>query len=237
MKIKISSLFLVTMILLFGGCCWFAQYRYQGKNSLKIEINFTHTPQFLNEVTVNKLLTQKLDDKSSLRKDSLDLNMLENHVNSTPEVKNAEIFVRPEGTLSLQITERRPLFKVVSEPPFFSDARGALFAYKTSDSLTYPEFHTATPTLNIEPTAVLISTLKKDPFLARELKSITLEENQYQLRLKSYDFQVVFGAPTRIQEKIKKLKVFCAFQNVQDSLGTYQKINLSFKKQVVASTF
>jgi hypothetical protein len=48
---------------------------------------------------------------------------------------------------------------------------------------------------------------------------------------------VVFGAPTRIQEKIKKLKVFCAFQNVQDSLGKYQKINLSFKKQVVASTF
>jgi hypothetical protein len=89
----------------------------------------------------------------------------------------------------------------------------------------------------MEPTAALISTLKKDSFLSRELESISLENSQYELRLRSYDFQVVFGAPTRIQEKIKKLKVFCAFQNVQDSLGKYQKINLSFKKQVVASTF
>lgn len=237
MKIKKSSLFLVTTILFFGGCCWFAQYRYQQKKPLKIEVNFSHTPQFLNEAVVNKLLTQKLGDESSLRKDSLDLNMLENHVNSTPEVENAEIFVRPEGTLSLLITERQPLFKVVSDPPFFSDASGVLFAFKTLDSISYPAFHSPTPTLSMEPAAALISTLKKDSFLSRELESISLENNQYELRLKSYDFQVVFGAPTRIQEKIKKLKVFCAFQNVQDSLGTYQKINLSFKKQVVASTF
>lgn len=237
MKIKKSSLFLATTILFFGGCCWFAQYRYQQKKPLKIEVNFSNTPQFLNEAVVNKLLTQKLGDESSLREDSLDLNMLENHLNSTPEVENAEIFVWPEGTLSLLITERQPLFKVVSDPPFFSDASGVLFAFKTLDSISYPEFHPPTPRLSIEPTAALISTLKRDSFLSRELESISLENNQYELCLKSYDFQVVFGAPSRIQEKIKKLKVFCAFQNVQDSSGTYQKINLSFKKQVVASTF
>jgi hypothetical protein len=158
-------------------------------------------------------------------------------VNSTPEVENVEIFIRPEGTLSLQISERQPLFKVVSDPPFFSDAKGALFAFKTLDSVHYPEFQTTSPTLFVRPTAALISTLKTDPFLKRELNSVSVKNNQYQLRLKSYDFVVVFGTPTRIQEKIKKLKVFCAFQNVQDSLGKYQKINLSFKKQVVASTF
>jgi len=69
------------------------------------------------------------------------------------------------------------------------------------------------------------------------LKSIRLEKNQYHLHLKSYDFQVVFGTPDRAQEKINKLKMFCAFQNVQDSLKTFQKINLSYKRQVVASTF
>jgi cell division protein FtsQ len=170
-------------------------------------------------------------------KDSLDLNMLEIQLNSTPEVKNAEIFVQPEGVLSLQITERQPLFKVVSDPPFFSDASGALFAFQTLDSIHYPEFYASTPTLSMESTAALISSLKTDPFLARELKSIRLEKNQYHLHLKSYDFQVVFGTPDRAQEKINKLKMFCAFQNVQDSLKTFQKINLSYKRQVVASTF
>ena len=237
MKLKKSKLFLLVMSLFFGGAYWFAQYRYQNKNRLKIEVNFTHPPKFLDETSVNKLLTQKLHTKSSLQKDSLDLNMLENHVNSTPEVENVEIFIRPEGTLSLQISERQPLFKVVSDPPFFSDAKGALFAFKTLDSVHYPEFQTTSTTLFVRPTAALISTLKTDPFLKRELNSVSVKNNQYQLRLKSYDFVVVFGTPTRIQEKIKKLKVFCAFQNVQDSLARYQKINLSYKKQVVASTF
>ncbi len=237
MKIKKSILFLITMILLLGGCCWFAQYRYQNKNTLKIEVSFTHAPQLLNTLAVNKLLTQKLGSKSSLMKDSLDLNMLEIQLNSTPEVKNAEIFVQPEGVLSLQITERQPLFKVVSDPPFFSDASGVLFAFQTLDSIHYPEFYASTPTLSMESTAALISSLKTDPFLARELKSIRLEKNQYHLHLKSYDFQVVFGTPDRAQEKINKLKMFCAFQNVQDSLKTFQKINLSYKRQVVASTF
>jgi len=237
MKIKKSILFLITMILLLGGCCWFAQYRYQNKNTLKIEVSFTHAPQLLNTLAVNKLLTQKLGSKSSLMKDSLDLNMLEIQLNSTPEVKNAEIFVQPEGVLSLQITERQPLFKVVSDPPFFSDASGVLFAFQTLDSIHYPEFYASTPTISMESTAALISSLKTDPFLARELKSIRLEKNQYHLYLKSYDFQVVFGTPDRVQEKINKLKMFCAFQNVQDSLKTFQKINLSYKRQVVASTF
>ncbi|MDC0386515.1 hypothetical protein OAM87_03540, partial [Flavobacteriaceae bacterium] len=177
MKINKSILFLITMILLLGGCCWFAQYRYQNKNTLKIEVSFTHAPQLLNTLAVNKLLTQKLGSKSSLMKDSLDLNMLEIQLNSTPEVKNAEIFVQPEGVLSLQITERQPLFKVVSDPPFFSDASGALFAFQTLDSIHYPEFYASTPTLSMESTAALISSLKTDPFLARELKSIRLEKN------------------------------------------------------------
>ena len=185
MKLKKSKLFLLVMSLFFGGAYWFAQYRYQNKNGLKIEVNFTHPPKFLDETSVNKLLTQKLHTKSSLQKDSLDLNMLENHVNSTPEVENVEIFIRPEGTLSLQISERQPLFKVVSDPPFFSDAKGALFAFKTLDSVHYPEFQTTSPTLFVRPTAALISTLKTDPFLKRELNSVSVKNNQYQLRLRN----------------------------------------------------
>ena len=178
MKLKKSKLFLLVMSLFFGGAYWFAQYRYQNKNGLKIEVNFTHPPKFLDETSVNKLLTQKLHTKSSLQKDSLDLNMLENHVNSTPEVENVEIFIRPEGTLSLQISERQPLFKVVSDPPFFSDAKGALFAFKTLDSVHYPEFQTTSPTLFFRPTAALFSTLTTDTFLKRKLNSVSVKNNQ-----------------------------------------------------------
>ena len=82
----------------------------------------------------------------------------------------------------------------------------------------------------------MIDKLYEDSFLSREIESIYAMENQYILDLKSYNFQVILGKPNQIIEKIKKLKVFCAFQNVQDSSKKYKKINLSYNNQVVAST-
>jgi len=44
------------------------------------------------------------------------------------------------------------------------------------------------------------------------------------------------GNENALNEKIEKLKVFCAFQNIQDSLINYKKINLTYTNQVVATT-
>ena len=75
-------------------------------------MSYSNPPRFLNDSIVNKLLTQNLLSKYSLQKDSLDLNILENKMNKIPEFKNVEIFIFPEGELTFQITERKPLFKL-----------------------------------------------------------------------------------------------------------------------------
>jgi hypothetical protein len=54
--------------------------------------------------------------------------------------------------------------------------------------------------------------------------------------LRSFPFQVVLGDSTQLKNKLEKLKIFCAFQTSQDSLIGYDKINLSYKNQVVATT-
>ena len=236
MKKYHSLFFLLFSSTALLGCFWFSQYRNNQKISLEVKVDFTATPLFLNDSVVNKLLTQYLNNKSGLLKDSLDLNMLENQINNTPEVENVEIFIQPQGELSLLITERKPLFKVATQPLHFSDAHGVLFSYKEIDSTPYPVFNASSSTLSLKTTASLIQNLKEDPFMDRELISVSLKENQYELKLKSFDFQVIFGTPTSIENKIQKLKIFCTFQKVQDSLRGYQKINLSYDNQVVATT-
>lgn len=222
--------------LIFIGSCWFSQYKYGKKNKLRVNINYLNPPLLLNDSLVNKLLTQNLPTKFSLQKDSLDLNILEKKMNKIPEVENMEIFLLPQGVISFNITERKPLFKFDSTPSFYSDANGVLFNFKNIDSLPYPEFKTISSTISLENSALLIKNLIADPFLSEELKSVGLNDNQYQLKLKSFDFKIIFGSANRIKEKIKKLKVFCAFQKLQDSLSRYKKINLSYNNQVVAST-
>ena len=236
MKLNKSILFFVLSSLIFIGSYWFSQYEYGKKNKLSVNINYSNPPLLLNDSLVNKLLTQNLPIKFSLQKDSLDLNILEKKMNKIPEVENMEIFLLPQGVISFYITERKPLFKFDSNPSFYSDANGVLFNFNNIDSLPYPEFKTTSSTISLENSALLIKNLIADPFLSEELKSVGLNDNQYQLKLKSFDFKIIFGSPDRIKEKIKKLKVFCAFQKLQDSLSRYKKINLSYNNQVVAST-
>ena len=200
-------------------------------------MSYSNPPRFLNDSIVNKLLTQNLLSKYSLQKDSLDLNILENQMNKIPEFKNVEIFLFPEGELTFQITERKPLFKLNSNPSLYSDVNGILFKFNSSDSSKFPLFKTISSTLSFETTAYVIKNLTKDPFLSGELNKVELIKDEYQLKLKSFDFNIIFGSPKRIKEKIKKLKVFCAFQKVQDSLTNFKKINLSYINQVVATMY
>lgn len=234
---KKTAVFFGLMIVLFGGTVGYFSYLATLREVTEVNVKFTTPPRFLESTLVNKLLTQKSEAGSALRKDSLDLNMLEKQLKTIPEVRNVEAYFLPEGSLFVELTERNPLFKAGYNSPYFVDQEGVLFGTKILNEDNYPVFISPTHTLSLVATANLIETLLQDAFLARELKEVAFENNSYWLNLKSYPFTIQMGKPTEIKEKIEKLKVFCAFQKLQDTLNGYKKINLSYKNQVVASTF
>jgi len=234
---KKTAVFFGLMIVLFGGTVGYFSYLATLREVTEVNVKFTTPPRFLESTLVNKLLTQKSEAGSALRKDSLDLNMLENQLKTVPEVRNVEAYFLPEGSLFVELTERNPLFKAGYNSPYYVDQEGVLFGTKMLNEDNYPVFISPTQTLSLDATANLIETLLEDAFLARELKEVAFENNSYWLNLKSYPFTIQMGKPTEIKEKIEKLKVFCAFQKLQDTLNGYKKINLSYKNQVVASTF
>ena len=236
MKSIRSILFLLIITFLFVTCVYISHIRHNIKNDLNLQISFLEKPLILNDSIVNKLLTQNLTGKLLLKKDDLDLNILENQMNSIPEVENVEFYVDLERNLFLSITERKPLFKVESSPPNFSDSKGILFKYKTLNSSNIPSFKTSSSTLSLSTTAQFIKNLKADVFLNSELETIFLKNDNYEIKLKSYDFKIIFGRPTSVKKKIKKLKIFCAFANVNNREHSYTKINLSYNNQIVAST-
>ncbi len=234
---KKTAVFFGLMIVLFGGTVGYFSYLATLREVTEVNVKFTTPPRFLESTLVNKLLTQKSEAGSALRKDSLDLNMLENQLKTVPEVRNVEAYFLPEGSLFVELTERNPLFKAGYNSPYYVDQEGVLFGTKMLNEDNYPVFISPTHILSLDATANLIETLLEDAFLARELKEVAFENNSYWLNLKSYPFTIQMGKPTEIKEKIEKLKVFCAFQKLQDTLNGYKKINLSYKNQVVASTF
>ena len=235
MRFKKNIVFLVLMLFFLAEIVYFSNQKNIVRVDDNIKISFTHSPRFLDTILVNKLLTQNFRGKSVQLKDSLDLNMLEKKLNQIPEIQNAELFFLLKGQLSVSITERIPTFKINSIPSFYADASGVTFPFVKFENNQLPVFEADTIDASIINAAIIIERLKTDTFIKSELKTLYLEGDSYHLKLKSYPFEIVFGNENALIEKIEKLKVFCAFQNIQDSLTNYQKINLTYTNQVVAT--
>ena len=236
MRFKKNIFFLVLMLFFLAEIVYFSNNKNIVRVVDNIKISFTHSPRFLDTILVNKLLTQNFRGKSVKLKDSLDLNMLEKKLNQIPEIQNAELFVLLKGQLSVSITERIPTFKINSIPSFYADASGVTFPFVKVENNQLPVFEADTIDASIINAAIIIERLKTDTFIKSELKTLYLEGDSYHLKLKSYPFEIVLGNENALNKKIEKLKVFCAFQNIQDSLINYKKINLTYTNQVVATT-
>ena len=236
MRFKKNIVFLVLMLFFLAEIVYFSNQKNIVRVDDNIKISFTHSPRFLDTILVNKLLTQNFTGKSVQLKESLDLNMLEKKLNQIPEIQNAELFFLLKGQLSVSITERIPTFKINSIPSFYADASGVTFPFVKFENNQLPVFEADTIDASIINAAIIIERLKTDTFIKSELKTLYLEGDSYHLKLKSYPFEIVLGNENALNEKIEKLKVFCAFQNIQDSLINYKKINLTYTNQVVATT-
>ena len=236
MRFKKNIVFLVLMLFFLAEIVYFSNQKNIVRVVDNVKISFTHSPRFLDTILVNKLLTQNFTGKSVQLKDSLDLNMHEKQLNQITEIQNAELFVLPKGQLSVSITERIPTFKINSIPSFYADASGVTFPFVKVENNQLPVFEADTIDASIINAAIIIERLKTDTFIKSELKTLYLEGDPYHLKLKSYPFEIVLVNENALNEKIEKLKVFCAFQNIQDSLINYKKINLTYTNQVVATT-
>jgi len=235
MKRHKGVIFLMVMFLLMGSSYWFSQLKNRARTSDKFSVEFTHPALLLDTLLVNKLLTQNFKIQSNEDKESLDLNMLETQLKRTQEVQNVEIYQLPQGGLSVAVTERKPLFELESHARFLGDVEGVLFKYQPI-GLRLPILKMDSINATISSSADLISKLKQDPLLDFELETISLDEIGYTLELRSFPFQVILGDSTQLKNKLEKLRIFCAFQISQDSLKGYDRINLSYDNQVVATT-
>jgi len=168
MKTYKALIFLFSMLFLMGGLFWFSHHKNGVREVSEIEISFTQPALLLDPLLVNKLLTQNLATHSNLLQESLDLNMLETQLKRTPEVQNVEVFKLPQGGLAVELTERKPLFEIISDQHFFGDATGVPFAFQEIDTLRLPIFKTDSISTSLIPVADLIAKLKNDSLLAVE---------------------------------------------------------------------
>ena len=211
-----------------------AQKQNHQKQTLNIEILFEKKPHILNDSVVNKLLTQNQNQSFYKVKDSLDLSEVEVALEQNEVVENAEVFLKPSGVIGVKVIERKPFFLVEDTLKYFVDQKAERFPFYEKYDEILPLFRGPLPEDRIQEVVQFFTQFEQDNFIQSELRALSFNEGNYFITLRSYPFKIIFGDSYRLKEKIKKLKIFCAFQRAQDTLKGYNVINLKYKNQVVA---
>jgi len=214
----------------------FSKQRNEVRKLSKIEVDFkNNNALFITQNSVNKLLIQNEDSVTSIGKETLVLNKMEETLLKNPMIKNAEVFITIDGSLGVKIEQRKPIARVLGSPDYYIDEEGTKMPLSTVYSARVPII---TGNLNGDFVGVtkLLLKINEDDFMKECVIGLQIQPDEtINLRIRKNDFMVHFGKPIAIENKFQKFKAFYKLTKQEELLSNYSLVNLEFKNQVVAT--
>ena len=193
---------------------------------------------FITHDSVNKLLIQNNETLVNVPKDILDLNELESKISSHPMIEKAEVYLTVNGEVRVEVAQRKPLARVISEPSFYIDSRGEIMPLSPEHSARVILVYGDVDASNLEAVNELLQYIAQDEFLKLYVTEIIVnEEQQFSLAMRTYDFEVVVGTTKDLDKKMNNFKAFYQKAKKDKLLQTYKTVNLHFDRQVVCTKF
>jgi cell division protein FtsQ len=191
---------------------------------------------FITNETVSKLLIQNQDGVKNVHKETLDLNQLEEALNSNPMIKSAEVYVSVNGGLNAEVEQKTPLARVSTNASYYIDDEGSFMPLSNNYSARVPLVTGYVEKNDLKNLYKIVSKIKKDEFLKKHVIEIHQNiNNTIYLKLRRCNFIVQLGRLEYLDKKINNLKVFYKKNLKEKTLNSYSKVNLQFDNQVVCT--
>ena len=191
---------------------------------------------FITNETVSKLLIQNYQGVKNVPKETLDLNELENALNSNPMIKSAEVYVAVNGTLNANIEQKTPIARVSTNASYYIDDEGFYMPLSTNYSARVPLVTGYIEKNKLNNVYKVARKVSNDEFLRKNVFEIhqTINNTIY-LKLRQCKFMVQLGNIKSLDKKINNLKAFYQKSQKEKTLNNYKKVNLQFDNQVVCT--
>ena len=151
---------------------------------------------------VDKLLIQNQQAVECMPKDILDLNELESKISSHPMIEKAEVYLTVNGEVRVEVAQRKPLARVISEPSFYIDSRGEMMPLSPEHSARVILVYGNVDASNLQAINELLQYITQDEFLKLYVTEIIVnEEQQFSLAIRTYDFEVAVGTTKDLDKK------------------------------------
>ncbi|MBC9797140.1 cell division protein FtsQ/DivIB [Sinomicrobium weinanense] len=232
--IYIIKLFFVLIVLVFLYS--FANQRHNKKTIRSVNIEFLDGDNlFVTYPMVNKLLIQNADSVTSIPKEKLVLNKLENILNSNEMIQEAQVYLTVNGQLGAKVKQREPLARVEGQDSFYIDREGKQMPLSHVHTARVPLITGKVDENALNEIYALVKYINEDRFLNRNIVGIHTTGSGYELKLRMDDFTVALGNTDNLEQKVVNFKAFYQKALKDGSLKNYKRVDLRFDDQVVCT--
>lgn len=234
-----TSLKIIKFLLLLGVIGFlfsFTNKRNEKRKIKNIDVQFIdETRPFITFETVDKLLIQSEAKLTDIGKETLDLREMEQRLQENPMILDAQVYLTIDGVLGAKIIQRNPIGRVAASPDYYLDEEGKSMPLSEVYSARVPII-TGTSENNFTEITNLLNKIHQDEFMKNSVVGLVRRESgEIELELRKIDLKVNFGQPLDIEKKFQNFKAFYKKTKEDSTLVGYQKVNLKFGNQVIAT--
>ena len=200
---------------------------------------------FMDEISIRVILNEQ-GVEVGMPIEKINLTQLEQFIEKTEWVKNAEFFINNKLVLEVKIEQRIPIARIftASGASFYIDDEGWRLPLKQLTVLNLPVFTgfpTDQPKLS-KPDSTLLKevlffakTIQKDSFFMAQVAQVNIEPNgTFQMVPTLGDHLVLLGSIDQLEDKLNRLFTFYKKVWVGSGVNAYHFIDCRFDHQVVA---
>jgi cell division protein FtsQ len=241
--IKRSLLILSVPVII---AAWFVA-NHMGKNNplqdVKITIIKNSGEQFITE---SEMFAQLITNKNIVVKatsiKNVNVKEIEAIAKNNPWVHSVEVFVSNNGVLNINITQREPVLRLLSESGshYYLDSAVAIIPLKTENSMDVPvvtvnDIGMSVADQNIKAQAVaLCGYIKKDSFWNAMISQVSINDNrEFELITSIAEHTILFGDTTSMADKFNRLFLFYREAIPKIGYDAYSVLNVKNVGQIV----
>lgn len=191
---------------------------------------------FLTHDNVNNLLVQKNQSLKNEQKEALALNEVELALKSNKLVKNAEVSVSVDGDVRIEIEQKTPIARVITNDSYYVDNQGKAMPLSENYSARVPMVSGYVTPKDLSALTKLAQRIEQDVFYKTQVVHIHAnKDNTFTMRLRTYDFVIQLGDLYALDKKLTNFKAFYKEADERNQLNRYKTINLKFDNQVICT--
>ncbi len=231
-------------IVLFGAAM--QQKNHKTCAGAKVDITGVEDHLFIDENDVLAIVNSKSPIGNQVTS-KINLKAIETTLEATPWIKNAELFFDNKQVLQIKIVERQPVARVFTTDgtSFYVDSAGLRLPLSEKISARVPMFtnFSSNKTALAKPDSLLLESIVSlgkyiisDSFWMAQTEQIAITPQATFEIIPTIGNQIIeFGTAENFEKKFERLHTFYQKAWVQNGINTYEKLDVQYNNQVVAT--